>query len=49
MTGFLGTWHVFLTPEARMRAARQGVRLTRDPTDFATDPGGRALPGWHCG
>lgn len=49
MTGFLGTWHVFLTPAARMRAARQGARLTYGPTEFATDPGGRELPGWRCG
>ncbi len=49
LTGFVGTWHVFLTPAARMRAARQRVRLTRDPTDSATDPGGRELPGRHCG
>jgi hypothetical protein len=48
-TGFLGTWHVFLTPEARARAADRGARLTYGPTAFATDPGGRELPGWHCG
>lgn len=48
-TGFLGSWHVFLTPAARQRAARQGVRLTYGPTESATDPEGRELPGWDCG
>jgi hypothetical protein len=48
-TGFFGTWHVFLTPEARFRAAERGARLTYGPMKVATDPGGRELPGWHCG
>ncbi len=49
LTGFLGPWHVFLTPEARFRAAENGARLTYGPTAVATGPGGRELPGWQCG
>lgn len=45
---WLGTWRVFVTPAARLRARQLNVRLTRHPTYKAFDRVGRSLPPYHC-
>jgi hypothetical protein len=49
LPGYLGSWHVFLTPGARSSAQIAQVRVSRQPTRFATGTAGRELPATGCG
>lgn len=46
---WLGQWRVFVTPKARLRAWRLGVRLTGRPTTTALDRAGWPLSSEWCG
>jgi hypothetical protein len=46
--GWVGTWHVYLTPAARSRALADNVTLTPRPTAYATSSSGQELPNADC-
>lgn len=48
-SAYVGDWHLFLTPDARARAAAADVKLTRRPTRVAHSLSGRRLPHHNCG
>lgn len=42
--GYLGRWHVLMTPATQLQAAHQGIVLTAVPTQVPLGPSGRLLP-----
>jgi hypothetical protein len=49
LSGYLGSWHVFLTPAARTAALAAHVRVRQRPSRFATGSAGHELPAAGCG
>jgi hypothetical protein len=49
LPGYLGSWHVYLTPAARTAANASQVQVKDRPSRFATTTAGGELPSGGCG